>query len=311
MKALAVALGRSSLKRAAELCSASFSVAESSSLVLFDPEVSTDSVGLEVPCPFENVWLLKREGPFSPEQLKGAIREIGEIFGASAFIFNDSSLSFWVSSLLAGELKIPIVTDAVRLKRESERIVITKPMMNESVWADFSVSMEGFVAVIRKGFPIKKMETSVPTMKIIDVGSYPKKLKILEERTADSTRLEDATIVVGLGDGVRQSGTLNQALELSKLLNAEYACTKPLVESGIVGAERLIGISGKRISPKIYIALGISGSAYHVAGVSSSDTIISVNLDRGCPMNRLSDYYYVGDLKEVLPRLIQLLKSGS
>ncbi|MGC8678879.1 MAG: electron transfer flavoprotein subunit alpha, partial [Fervidicoccaceae archaeon] len=62
---------------------------------------------------------------------------------------------------------------------------------------------------------------------------------------------------------------------------------------------------------KIYIALGISGSAYHVAGVSSSDTIISVNLDRGCPMNRLSDYYYVGDLKEVLPRLIQLLKSGS
>jgi len=81
---------------------------------------------------------------------------------------------------------------------------------------------------------------------------------------------------------VRQSGTLELAIELAGILNAEYGCTKPLVESGFLGIERLIGVSGKRISPKVYIALGISGSVYHLAGVSASGTMISINLDRSC-----------------------------
>jgi len=103
-----------------------------------------------------------------------------------------------------------------------------------------------------------------------------------------------------MGIGVRQSGTLELAVELAEILNAEYGCPKPLAESGLLGIEGLIGVSGKRISPKVYIALGISGSVYHLAGISASGTVISINLNRSCPMNRSADYFCIVDLRGAL-----------
>jgi len=305
---LSVALGRFSSKRVAELCSASLAVAESSHLAVFDPEVEGEPPQVISPCEFESGWLLRSRSVPTPEQLKEAVKALGKRIGASSFIFNDSPLSFWISSLLAGELKLPVITDAVKISREGERIIVTKPLNRESVWGDFEVKGSGFVAIIRRGFPENTGERRRISMQVLELDEFPRKLRIIESREAERIRLNDASVVFGIGDGVRQSGALELAIGLAEILNAEYGCTKPLVESGLLSIERLIGVSGKRISPKVYIALGISGSVYHLAGVSASGTVISINLDRSCPMNRSADYFYAGDLREALPRLIELLK---
>lgn len=308
MKALAIALGISSLKRLSEVCSASSIVAESSSLVIFDPGISERESSIKAPCSFESAYLLKSDNYPSPEKIEVALKQVGEQEGASIFIFNDSPISFWIAPLLAGELKLPIVTDAVKIRKEAEGFAITKPVNEESVWADYFVPPGGFVAIIRRGFPSMGNEAREVTLNVIDLEKFESRVRVLDVIGEKVERLEDAEIVVGMGDGIRQSGTLSLAIELARLLKAEYACTKPLVESGAVEMERLVGISGKRISPKVYIAMGISGSSYHIAGISSSQLIVSVNIDRGCAMNRNADFYYVGDLKEVIPKFIELLK---
>jgi len=111
-----------------------------------------------------------------------------------------------------------------------------------------------------------------------------------------------------LGDGVALSGTYETAIQLAGLLNAEYGGTKPLVEKSIITRERMIGISGKRVSPRLYIGLGISGSMYHMSGVLSAETIIAINRDERAPVFEMADYYLVGNLEEVLPALLSALR---
>ncbi|MEM0021621.1 MAG: electron transfer flavoprotein subunit alpha/FixB family protein [Fervidicoccaceae archaeon] len=309
MRVLAAMLGRSSAKLSAHVLSASALIGESASLFVYDPELSKNEASLSVPAVFDEGWLAIGEHPVLPEEIKNCLRKVLEMGDFSAVIFNDSPLSFWVAPLLAGELRLPIITEVIGARKEENKIIVIRPLNQESVWGEYEILSDRFVLIIRRGslFPkpseLKKM--FLEEMKIEKIGG---KTEAISWSETDGSKLEDAPIVIGIGDGVRQSNTLKEALELAKILGAEYCCTKPVVESGIMERERIVGMSGKRISPKLYMALGISGSAYHLAGVMSSEIILSINLDRNSSMNKNSDYYYVGDLRTVLPRLIELFR---
>ncbi|MFP3268983.1 MAG: FAD-binding protein [Desulfurococcales archaeon] len=310
MKVLAVATGKYSSRRTQELLSASFAISSDVFLAVFDSEISGKaSFSVESPGDLKEGWVLESEPLVSPYDIKEVVKELATKNGINAFLFNDSPLSFWIASVLAGELRIPIVTDVLRLYREGDRILATKPINMESVWGEYSVPSDGFVFVIRRGFIGKRKNAKEVVLSRLKIKRSDGQVTVLNESKKEESRLEDALMVIGIGDGVRQSGTLEAAIKLAKLLGAEYGCTKPLVEAGIMNRERMIGLSGKRISPKVYLALGISGSNYHLAGISSSEVIISINIDKGSPMNRQADFFLVGDLKDVLPKLLEIIGS--
>jgi electron transfer flavoprotein alpha subunit len=139
----------------------------------------------------------------------------------------------------------------------------------------------------------------------------PSQAKVAERkpRAARTVNLAEAAKVVGVGRGFTDQADLEHARELARAMGAALACSRPIAEFfKWMPEECYIGISGQVIKPQIYMAVGISGQAQHYFGVKDAKVIVSVNKDPECLMNLHSDYYIVGDWKEVIPNLIRALQ---
>lgn len=116
----------------------------------------------------------------------------------------------------------------------------------------------------------------------------------------------DAGRIVGVGSGSRDSLTFVD--ELADLLQAAVGTTRVVVDDGFFPKKRMIGQTGKSVSPGLYLALGVSGSPHHVAGIQGSKEVLSVNIDSGAPIFGFSDKGFVADLGSLLPKLIDRIK---
>ena len=88
------------------------------------------------------------------------------------------------------------------------------------------------------------------------------------------------------------------------------ACTRPIIENGILGAKKQIGLSGRTVKPKLIIACGIQGAVQFTAGMNSSDTIVAINSDESAAIFNIAHYGIVGDMYEIVPKLIENIKNG-
>jgi electron transfer flavoprotein alpha subunit len=120
--------------------------------------------------------------------------------------------------------------------------------------------------------------------------------------------ISEADVIVAVGRGASSEALRAQAQELAELLGGMLACTRPLVEANIMDAKHQIGLSGRTVKPKFIICLGISGAVQFAAGMKSSDCIVAVNLDKNAPIFDVAHYGVVGDVGEILPRLIARVK---
>ncbi|MBW2504471.1 MAG: electron transfer flavoprotein subunit alpha/FixB family protein, partial [Deltaproteobacteria bacterium] len=103
--------------------------------------------------------------------------------------------------------------------------------------------------------------------------------------------------------------TFTQIEELSRLLNASLGVTRPVYDLGYAGFERMVGQTGKTVAPRFYLAMGISGSMHHIGGMKDSKRIVSINSDSKAPIFPNSDEGFVANLNEVLPLLIERVKT--
>ena len=126
----------------------------------------------------------------------------------------------------------------------------------------------------------------------------------------EETDISDAEIIVAVGRGVKAKEDLELAEQLADKLHAQLACTRPLVEAGWFDAKKQIGLSGRTVKPKLIIALGISGAVQFAAGMRNSDTIIAVNKDKSAPIFEFANYGFVGDLYEIVPKLLQKIEEA-
>ena len=127
-----------------------------------------------------------------------------------------------------------------------------------------------------------------------------------EERT--SVPIEDASIVVAGGAGVRGADGFRLVGELAETLHGTVGASRVAVDSGWIPYSQQVGQTGKTVAPKLYLALGISGAIQHTVGMRAAETIVSVNTDREAPIKDLSDVFVVGDLFEIVPVLIERLQ---
>lgn len=117
--------------------------------------------------------------------------------------------------------------------------------------------------------------------------------------------LRGARRIVVAGRGFRAVEDLALARELANAWDAELGCTRPLAEGlGWLPADRCIGVSGVRVAPELYVAIGVSGQLHHLAGALGSRTIVAVNADAGAPVFGQCDYGIVGDLYDIVPQLM-------
>ncbi|MGN0417067.1 FAD-binding protein [Anaerostipes faecalis] len=122
--------------------------------------------------------------------------------------------------------------------------------------------------------------------------------------------IESADVLVVAGRGVKKEEDLAMIQELADLMEGQLACTRPLVEAGWVDAKRQVGLSGRTVRPKLIITCGVSGAIQFVAGMNHSDCIISIDSDEKAPIFKTAHYCLVGDLYEIIPKLIEKVKAA-
>lgn len=152
-----------------------------------------------------------------------------------------------------------------------------------------------------------------PWGKVVTMRLAPEKLKsdieILDkEQKPREIDISEADVIVAAGRGVKSQADLEIVAELSGELGAQMACTRPLVEAGWFGAKRQIGLSGRTVGAKLIITAGVSGSVQFAAGMRGCDCIVAINSDRHAPIFDIAHYGMVGDLYEIIPRLITRIK---
>ncbi|MHC5039116.1 MAG: electron transfer flavoprotein subunit alpha/FixB family protein [Planctomycetota bacterium] len=145
----------------------------------------------------------------------------------------------------------------------------------------------------------------------VSVEAGPPGLKVVETRSkeGESVNLEDARVIVGVGKGFDKKEALEPAMELAKALGGEVGCSRePATDLGWFSEERIIGLSGKKTSPELYIGIGISGQIQHTVGILGAKCVVVVNKDKDAPFFGMADYGVVADLNEFLPKLLERLK---
>ena len=141
-----------------------------------------------------------------------------------------------------------------------------------------------------------------------DIENIELKVNLLEViKKSVNSSLDDAEIIVAGGRGMRDKDGFNMLYELAKKLNATVGASRLAVESGFADSSIQIGQTGKTVTPKIYIACGISGAIQHTVGMSGSKKIIAINKDANAPIFKIADFGVVGDVFDVLPELIKNL----
>jgi electron transfer flavoprotein alpha subunit len=128
--------------------------------------------------------------------------------------------------------------------------------------------------------------------------------------SARAVDLTSADIIVSVGRGIKEKDNIPIVEELAKALGAELAASRPICDNGWLPMERQVGSSGQTVSPKMYLAVGISGAIQHLVGMKGAKTIVAINKDANAPIFEVADYGIVGDLFEVVPALVEEVKKA-
>lgn len=174
------------------------------------------------------------------------------------------------------------------------------------------------MATVREGVMKKEaLETAVNgTISRMDVNSILKEsdfvVQILEREIEEKKiDIKGAQIIVAGGFGVGSKENFQLIYDLAKVLGGEVGASRAAVDAGFVEHARQIGQTGVTVRPKLFIACGISGQIQHTAGMDGSSMIISINNDPEAPIHKIADYAIVGDLNEVIPKIIKSYKQNS
>lgn len=147
--------------------------------------------------------------------------------------------------------------------------------------------------VFRMELAPEKRETTTEVLEVI--------------KKAKEKDISDAEIIVAAGRGIKKEEDFELVRRLADLLGAEIAGTRPIIELGWLDPKRQIGLSGRTVKPKLIITVGISGAVQFAAGMKNSDRIIAINSDPAASIFNIAHYGFVGDLYEILPKLIEKL----
>jgi electron transfer flavoprotein alpha subunit len=221
-----------------------------------------------------------------------------------------------VAGRLSVRLDAPVITNVVDLKVEGDDVlsqhaifggtnVATAHFNTQRPWV-FVVRAKSFAAEPGGSGPANVERVSVPD----DLGKT-NGAKVLEHHKEESTgpKLDEAEVVVSGGRGLGSAENYAMVEELAKLLNGAPGASRAIVDAGWVPYSHQVGQTGKTVKPTVYVALGISGATQHMVGMKGAKNIIAINKDADAPIFSIADLGIVGDVHQVVPKLIEAIKS--
>ena len=252
---------------------------------------------------------------YTPDGFVQAFAQVIEDEHPTVVLFPHTYQTRDFAPALAARLGHVLITDCIGVKMCDEGIVVVRPMFQRKFVADvrpdgptphlISVQVGAYQAdAVSRGASAATTRTAELS---IDVQAIRQRPEAPFKEAKQAIDLTQAERIVAVGRGIKAEEHLPLAQELAKALSAELAASRPICDLGWLPMDRQIGSSGQTVTPKLYLALGISGAIQHLVGMKGAQTIVAINKDADAPIFEVADYGIVGDLFEVVPALMSAL----
>jgi electron transfer flavoprotein alpha subunit len=234
-------------------------------------------------------------------------KEIDTVFLAKSVLAAD------VAAGLAARLDAGLNWDLSDVAADDGRLVGKRPALQDSVFVDVGWKGEPRIALFRSGsFDPKETGGDAEVEDVpVELEDFSTGARMVEQAHEESEgpSIEDAEVVVAGGRGLGGPENFTLVEELAKALGGAVGATRAVVDAGWYPYSTQVGQTGKTVSPKLYIACGISGAIQHKVGMQSSGVIVAINKDANAPIFEFSDLGIVGDLNKILPKLTEAVKA--
>ena len=211
---------------------------------------------------------------------------------------------------VSAKLDIPFIPDIISLSDEGFVKQVLNAKLNASVSSESDQIILSFQSAAFNDEEMITGSSAITPFDVeLDVSSVRSTSEEPFQEAAGDVDLENAELLVSVGRGIEKEENVHLAFDLAEVIGAEVSASRPVVDSGWVDSFRQVGSSGHNVAPKLYFSLGVSGAIQHVVGMKGSKNIIAINKDPEAPIFELSDYAIVGDVLEIVPKLIEALKN--
>lgn len=247
---------------------------------------------------------------FNAKIYASVIQQAAEKEAAKVIVVSSSVNSKYLAPLLAINLNAGYATNVIETPTSTSPFVVKRTAFTNKAYEMFQINTDvKLLGISKNSFGIVENKTSATTEdfspSIPDSGMKVDSV----DKASNKVTIADAEIVVSAGRGLKGSENWGMIEELADVLGAATACSKPVSDLGWRPHSEHVGQTGKPVASNLYIAIGISGAIQHLAGINGSKVKVVINTDAEAPFFKAADYGVVGDAFEVVPELIQKLKT--
>jgi electron transfer flavoprotein alpha subunit len=251
---------------------------------------------------------------FSAGAHAAALAQIAAQAEADMVLIGSTRRGRGLAPRLAQKLSAGCITDAIGLDVQDGRLVVERRSLGgNTVSANVITSPQQVIAVMPKLLEPEPGGSGAGEVITVALDlAAPSATRLVERRAKEvgTVNIEEAEILICVGRGLSSEDDLSLIQELADTLGGAVGCTRPIShENHWLPEDQMVGLSGKVASPRLYIGIGLSGQIQHTVGIMDSKVIVAINSDSNAPIFSAADYGIVGDLHQVVPRLIAQIQT--
>lgn len=243
---------------------------------------------------------------YNPEIYLNVACDVIRNVNPGLFLIGQTFLGMEIGPAIATRLGLILASNCVEVDLSDGVVTVTRPIFGGM--AHVKLEMEGsgtcMISLQKGRLPSRVISRGTVARLPVPVQIDERSLRTRVIGTVDACQggvdIAKANIVVAVGRGIGGKANIQLAEDLAKALGGVVACSRPVADFAWLPVERLVGMSGKTVKPRVYIACGISGASQHIAGMADSQLIIAINKDRSAPIFQVAHYGIVGDVLKII-----------
>jgi len=241
------------------------------------------------------------------EQVTADLAALVAATSPDVVIFSKSEFGSVVGARLAFRIDAALAADCIEISGSGGSVAVTRPVYGGSALAEFEIASSPAVLTLRAGAFEPTGDNGTPSVETFDGGTTVEQRVSVSDTVAEAregVRLEDANFVVSGGRGLGGPEPFAVLTDLANVLGGAVGASRAACDAGWIDHSHQVGLTGKTVSPDVYIAVGISGASQHMAGCSSSRAIVAINKDSDSNIFKEARFGVVGDWEKVLPSFL-------
>ena len=246
-------------------------------------------------------------GEYNPTVHKRLLLDVIDREQPAQIVFLHSSYGWDLAPRIAVALQAAQISEIIAIENGLPVIPVCNAKLRRSIK---STTAQTVLTIQAGAFSLDAEPEGAPTVIAVDTDASGKvQCTGYEAAKIEGVDLTKAEVIVSAGRGVGKPENVAMVQALAKALGGEYGASRPVVDAGWVDHNRQVGTTGSTVTPKLYVACGISGAIQHLAGMKKSDCIVAINTDKDAPIGEVANILVVADLKQFLPVLTEKLNA--